>query len=167
MEARIALGAELDIASGQELGELGDDLKEFMGRDRTVRPRYFVQTGVGRGIVGPASLLVPVGSPPSGSIWNVLGFSICGETDIVTSSGGKAALYIGSVPSSGQPSLADLRLPNLSVPTYSDFSNRTQWCAPSQWVFFNLVAINGIIQFVANVFIAEYREEDVISHYGK
>lgn len=167
MQISLSAGAEVDIASGRELSDGFDDLKDFMGKRQDALPHYFVQSGQASSLTGPVNTIVQVGSPPVGSAWNVLGFSICGEDDNVASTAGTVSLYIGGVPASGNPSLAQLRRPALTIPSAQDLNGKTYWCASGQYVFFKLTAIAGITAFVGNVFIAEYRLNEVVSRVGR
>lgn len=167
MQISLSAGAEVDIASGKELSDGFDDLKDFLDKGKQGLPRYFVQVGTANGLSGTVNEVVEVGSPPVGSVWNVLGFAICGENDFVASSAGTVALYIGGMPATGTPSLADLRRPGLTVPAAQDLNDKTYWCASGQSIFFNLAGITGLAAFVGNVFIAEYRQNDVVSRVGR
>lgn len=166
MKAHIALGAELDVLSKGEFDEGLDDALDFLKKDKTVRPHYFVQSGA-IPIVGPFTGICEIGSPATGRLWNVLGFSICGETDVVTSAAGTVALYIGDRPVTGPPMLSQLRTARLTVPASADYNPMAQWCPSAHSVFFNLVGITTITQFVGNVYIAEYREDDILDRTGR
>lgn len=167
MLTRLALGAEIDIASKDEIDGARDDILDVLNkREKPPRPNYFVQSAA-LPAPGAFSGIVEVGSPVTGRLWNILGYSISGETDAVTSSAGKVALYIGDRPTIGIPTLSQLRVAGLTVPASATFSQKTQWCPSAQSVFFNLSGLTGLIQFVANVFIAEYREDEILDRSGR
>lgn len=166
MDVKLALGAEVDIASGKEIDSLRDDVSSMFDRARPVRPMYMTQVG-SRAISDPFSGTVDVGMPPAGRIWNVLGYAIVGDTDATGASAGTAALYIGDLPTTGIPTLAQVKSFAPDVPYGATFGENVMWCPAPQHVFFNLSAVAGLTQFVANVFIAEYRADDLIQRTGR
>lgn len=166
MDVKLALGAEVDIASGKEIDGLRDDVATMFDRAKPVRPMYMTQVG-SKSISDPFTGFVDVGSPPAGRIWNVLGYAIVGNSDSTLSSAGRATLYIGDLPTSGVPTLAQAKAFAASVPFGDTFGENVMWCSSPQHVFFNVSAIAGLSQFVANVFIAEYRADDLIQRTGR
>lgn len=166
MDVKLALGAEVDIASGKELDSLRDDVSSMFDRAKPVRPMYFTQVGSGV-IADPFSGTVDVGAPPAGRIWNVLGYAILGDSDADTSTAGTFTLYIGDRPTTGVPTLAQAKAFAPSVPYGDTFGENVMWCSAPQRVFFNLSAVTGLTQFVANVFVAEYRADDLIQRSGR
>jgi hypothetical protein len=164
MEATIALGAQLDIASGKEIDGLRDDVEGMFTKNRPPRPQFFTQSGT----INSVSGICEIGSPSTGRIWNVLGYSIVGDLDSTTSSAGSAALYIGNRPQEGEiPMLTQVKDVALTIPASNTFGENVMWCPPSQYVFFNLTGITGPTRIVANVFIAEYREDDILNRSGR
>lgn len=166
MLVRFALGTELDIASKGELDESTDQLLDAINGRKHPRPVY---TSVSKSatIPDPFTGTVEIGSPPTSRVWEVLAFSACGLTDSAQSSGGVYALYIGDVPASGVPTLSQLRVPRLVIPTSQTFSQKTQWCPSASSLFVNCTALAGITQIVLNVFVAEWREADVLDNSGR
>jgi hypothetical protein len=160
MEAKIVLGGVLDIVSKGELDEGVDRMLDFMGKQETPKPMFNTITH-SQPITNPFTGIIDVGSPPTGRAWNVLGFSICGNDDNTVSSAGVVGFYIGAVTAGGQPSLAQLRVPRLTLPASQSFTKGTHWCGAQDNLMFNCVALATPTQFVANVFVAEWRECDV------
>lgn len=166
MDVKLALGAEVDIASGKELDGLRDDIGGMFDKHRPVRPMYMTQVG-SRAITDPFTGIIDVGMPPAGRIWNVLGYAIVGNSDASPASAGTAALYIGDLPTTGVPTLAQVKSFASAVPFGATFGENVMWCPAPQHVFFSLAAVAGLTQFVANVFIAEYRADDLIQRTGR
>lgn len=165
MLGKIALGAELDFASAGELDAGIDRVLDFMGKQDKPLPTFNVMPVSKSITVGPATntLIVDAGSPPVGRAWNILGFALSSSDDFTQSSAGTVGFYIGAVPASGAPSLAQLRIPRLVVPASQSFTVGTHWCFSNDNVIFNLVGlVIAATQFVANVFVAEWRECDVV-----
>lgn len=165
MEISFDVGAKLDIATGKEVTDGFDRLDGLLQKGR---PRYLLQSkGVG-GLSGTVNTIVEVGSPPVGSVWNVLGYTLVGDTDSTQSTAGTVALYIGDPPNAGgPPTLSQVRVTRLSVPFYGEFSENVQWCTPGDVVFFNLAGITGLTLFVGSVFVAEYHADDILSRVGR
>jgi hypothetical protein len=168
MLAKMALGAELDFASAGELDSGVNRILDFMKGNDLPRPTLNTITQ-SFPLVSPATRVIDVGSPPSGRIWNILGFTLCAQDDATQSSAGTIGFYIGGVPASGAPSLAQLRVPRLSIPVSQTFTKGVYWCGANDSVLFNLVGLTlaGVAQFVANVFVAEWRENDILELAGR
>lgn len=167
MKAQFALGAEVDIVSKDELDDARDDILDFMKRDKVVRPSYLVQSGAITAVGSPFSGILEIGSPPTGRLWNVLGFCLCGESDTAVSSAGSVALFIGDRPTTGIPTMSQLRQAMMTVPATSTFGQKAQWCGSSQTIFFKVNALVGPAQIIGNVWVAEYRDDEILERSGR
>lgn len=167
MQVQLALGAEIDVASSGELKDVETNIGDMFDKNRPVRPMYFTQSGSIPSLVGPFTGMCRVGSPPAGRIWNVLGYTIIGDTDNTLSTAGNVSLYVGNLPSTGNPSLSQAKDVGLIVPSGGRYGENVVWCPSPQEVFFKLTAITGLTSFVANVFIGEYREDDLLQRSGR
>lgn len=165
MDVRLAMGAELDIASSKEVTGARDDILDFLKSKKDVRPTYLTVPQA-KPITNPFTGVIEVGSPPTGRLWNVLGYSVCGQDDSTVSTGGTVALYIGDVPTTGAPTLTQLKQARITLPAMNTYSRNVMWCPSAQSVFFSLNALAGLTQFVGNIWVAEYREDDVLDRSG-
>lgn len=162
MEARIALGATLDIASSEEL----DDAKsEILGEFRKPlpKPNFGVRTEAG---LMPASgaLVLDLGSPPAGRLWNILAITTYGDDDATTVANARVALYTGNPDNVG---LADLLVPALVVPTYADFAHGVLWCYSSENLVCRVTSAAANVQVGVNIQVAEWKEVDKLARSGK
>lgn len=166
MQVQFALGAEVDIASSDELDAAKGDILDVFEKSRPVRPMYY---SLSQAIVvaGTFTGICRVGTPAVGRIWNILGYSALGDTDNTASTAGTVSLYVGNVPANGNPSLSQVRDAGLVVPSGRAYGENVHWCPPGQEVFFKLTGITGLTQFVGNVFVGEYREDDLLQRSGR
>lgn len=98
---RIALGGEFDIASGEEMAKGFNDVKRSW-RDAMRRPkpihRPLVKSTDASMVVPTAlgqSLVLTIGRPQSGRIWNITRVMVIGDDDTTAAMNIAAALYIG------------------------------------------------------------------------
>lgn len=161
MLVKLALGAEMDVASSGELDTWGGKLTGLLDRPELPRPSFNTIVKADQ-FTSPSTRILDVGSPPAGKIWNVLGFVLAGNDDATVSSAGTVGFYIGALQATGSPSLADLRVPRLTIPTSQSFTRGTHWCGGSAHLLFNLVGLTGPTQLVANVFVAEWDEDAIL-----
>lgn len=165
---KMDLGAEIDVVTGDELKNGVNDIINTLGTDTRVRAMYMSVPATSPVFTPPFTGIVEVGSPPTGRIWNVLGYTITGQDDATQAAAGTAALYIGNRPSHGGATMvSECRQPRISVPSGQAFPQQSVWCLSSQYVFFNLVALTVITQVVCMVHVAEYREEDILQYSGR
>lgn len=154
---QLQLGAEVDIASGDELTSGLAGIEDKLGR-KPPRPTWLSFTGsrLGAGVI-------VVGSPPVGRIWNVLTLTLVGNDDATVVANAAAALYVDST--EGNLSLANCRVPALVVPAFQAFSKGTLWAHSDGSLIVNVSgAVAATDQVVATVSVAEWREGDVEDH---
>lgn len=131
---KLAVGAELDIASGAELSDglsgLGDRL---LGSGKRPRPLFYSFPSSVAGAGGRTT--IPVGAPPAGKLWNVLSATVVGNDDhgTIPSPAGFLAMYFGDP---YNPTLAALQAVKLALPSTTFFTANALWCPSGNQVFF-------------------------------
>lgn len=164
---KLAVGAELDLATGDELKDATDSI---LGRlDKRVKPIYttMVDSATGDGVqLFPLDL----GSPPVGRMWNLRSITVVGLDAFTAPSAAKFfAVYFGDAPAPGGTlSLAQLKVANQPIPsTYASGSN-------ALWVHSNeniIVATNAALtateRLVATAEVQEWRVDDVVMRNGR
>lgn len=160
MLTKLSLGAELDIVSGKEMESgLNEVLDEMRGK-QDPKPQYFSRPG---SVTRTGTFVLEIGKPPIGRIWNVLGLTVCGQTDATVPTTGSIALYFGD---SANPMLSQLKYPKITVPSLTTFSGRGLWCTSAESIF--LSATNtDLTQLTGIAHIAEWRECDVVQSSGR
>jgi hypothetical protein len=152
---KLAVGAELDLATGAELSDGLNGIKGMLDKGYA-RPLFlpFTAQRLGAGVL-------PVGRPPAGRIWNILSLTLVGNDDFTTLAGTTGALYIDADP--GSLSLAQCRIPNQSIPSFQTFSDETVWAHSMGDVCINVRgALLATDQVIATITVAEWRESDVV-----
>lgn len=158
METTLALGAQLDIATGNELRDGVGSILSAMDNNKSRLPIYQTLTGTAQGTTITEN--VDLGSPGTGHMWNILGYSVCAQNETIVPATGSAHLYKGN-PSN--PSLGGLLIPNLSIYGWNTISKNAMWIQDGENLFFKLVAVtgNGLTQFTGNVHVAIWKTCDV------
>lgn len=157
MLAELKIGAELDIATGAEVADVGDSIVDRVSKRPL--PHYF---SLPQSSSSAASATVPFqltfGSPPKGHMWDFLGCTTFG-TDDHTVVAGNVAIYFGNATS---PSLLDLRVPALVIPTYEDNGPRRLSIEQGRsiYAFVSGVANSQVVSVIVHV--AEWRTQDYI-----
>lgn len=175
--AKMAIGAELDLASGKELQEGLDDLKGSLLRPREeARPLYLpvVGTASGQGHI----LYIEIGSPPAGRLWCITSLTVVGNNDVdvlgPNSPASYVALYAGVMPPRqglgdfGNPGLNQLKAVRLPIPSTTMFPDKAVWCHPNQEFFArtsDVVNAPDSVTVIAQV--QEWREADISQHSGR
>jgi hypothetical protein len=174
--ATIQLGAELDIASGDELSQGLSDVKDSLLKRRDPRPIYLTRVGseAGAGHI----LYVVIQGPPVGRIWCITSITVVGNNDVdvlpPTSPASYVALYAGFPPSRqgtgdfGSPGLSQLKAVRLPIPSTTSFSDRVLWCHSNQTLFVRTSdVVNAPDSVTVIVEVQEWREADVSQHSGR
>jgi len=164
MEVAFDLGAKFDLVTTGELDERFDDLKSSI-RHKPLRPFY--NSGIAAGLIpagnGPVSL--DCGSPNTGRIWNVTGITLLGADDSTVLANAKAALYFGD---SDTPMLSSCKVPALTIPTFSTFSDKVLWCHSTANA---VVVVTGTAtpgsQVIAMVHYTDWPEEAIAGNSGR
>lgn len=161
----LGLGAEVDIATGDELSAMGDDLtKKILGSSPAL-PIVFTRPASAPGVGGQITLLI--GSPPTGRIWEVSSITVMGNSPFggIVSPAGFFALYAGN---SAAPSIASVLATHLPLPSTTFPSSETLYCHSSQELFLLTdLAVNAPDSVSAIVGIKEWREADILARSGR
>lgn len=117
MKATLALGGELDIASGAEVKEMGDGLlSAFRDSKKSQVPIRFPRTMTGTSD-GTNRVILDFDAPPVGSVWKIVAVTTFGNDDSTVVETVRGALYTGG--SVNNLSLANLVIPGLSFPSFT------------------------------------------------
>lgn len=163
---KLALGAELDLVSGDELADGLDGLESrLLGGGKRARPLYntFPQSAPGAG----GLLTLTIGAPPAGRIWNVLAATVVGNDDhgSVPSPVGYFAMYFGDP---ANVSLGQLAAVKLALPSTTLFSANALWCPAGQQVFFvSDKAVNTPDSCTVVISVAEWRSGELEQLTGR
>lgn len=157
MLAELKIGAELDIATGAEVADVGDSIVDRMSK----RPLpHFYSFAASNN--SAASATVPFelvfGSPPKGHMWDILGVTTFGSDDH-TVVAGNVALYVGNATSA---SLLDLRVPALVIPFYDGLGRNRLWVTQGQTVYAMVSGVANSQIVGAIIHVSEWRAQDVI-----
>lgn len=156
MLVQIKAGAELDLASGDELKQGVSSILNAMPRDDP-RPIYTFRSDTD--VSDGGFMQIDLGSPPTGSMWQLRYITTFGNDDHTALGGVAFALYCGNP---ANLSLAQLKVPGLTVPSITFVPDTCIWCHPSE----NLVARSSAVVTVGQqvgviVGVEEWRQRDV------
>lgn len=161
----LGLGAEVDIATGDELSAMGDDLTKKILGNAPALPIVFTRPASAPG-TGSAVVLV-IGSPPVGRIWEVSSITVMGNSPFggIVSPAGFFALFAGN---SAAPGIASVLATHLALPSTTFPSAETLYCHSSQELFLQTdAAVNAPDSVTAIVGIKEWREADILTRTGR
>jgi hypothetical protein len=151
------LGAELDLATGNELAQTSMDLKQEMRKGWAAKPIYDSRAAANTS-PGVTEWFMDLGSPDVGRIWNILGVTVFGADDSTSVAGAKVSLYFGD---SDTPSITGLRVPSMACPSFQSFSDKVLWCHNTANVVIGVTGVAAAQQIGALVHIANWREDDI------
>lgn len=162
--ARIVLGGEIDVASGDELSSglnaLGADIKGSMGKaKRIMRPLSKAVSGLNLTQGQTVQVVMPRVS--AGRIWVVTRIVVLGDDDNTTKTGVVASLYIGDDANIG---LSQCVRHATTVPFTTTENEHAYVVHDREALFLNVTAtaagpITG--QIVFNAIAWEYRDVDI------
>lgn len=164
MEFKLDLGATVDVATKGEVSECFDEFKRDIFSQRRARPIY--SHSVAAGLIGlDGTLSLDLGSPATGRIWNVTGYTIFGPDDSTIVANAKCALYFGDPDRVG---IMGLVLPGVAIPASDAWGEKTFWCHSQE----NVVAVvsgtgTAGTQVGAKVYYMDWPESAVSGHSGK
>ena len=161
--ARIQLGAEVDIASRDELDSGLDGLYDRLTSRKAPRPFYSERVASGL-MPSSGGLVLDLGRPPVSRVWNVTAITTYGSDDASTVANAKAALYFGDISNLG---LSQLVIPALTVPTFLSITKGVLWVHSSASLLVNATGASAGAQIGVNVRILEWREEDITDRSGR
>lgn len=161
----LGLGAEVDLATGDELKDLGDDLTQKILGSQPALPIVFTRpvSVAGSGAV----VTMVVGSPPVGRIWEIGAVTIMGNSPFgsIPSPAGFFALFAGN---SDRPGVASVLMTHLGLPSTTFPSAECVYCHSNQELFLQSdAAVNVPDNITAIVSIKEWREADVVARSGR
>lgn len=163
MLVTLKAGAEVNMATSDELEGVADRILGAMPKDDP-RPIYLSRsdTDIADGTNVP---IIDLGGPPVGSIWQLRCITTFGNDDNTVIGGTTCALYCGDPTS---PSLAQLKLTGLTIPSATFIPDTCIWCHPNEHVFIRLSAAPGAGQQVGGIItVEEWRQRDVSRLGGK
>lgn len=160
MLAKLAIGGELDVVSSGELAAGLDGVKGMLGKEPDPKPNYYSRVGtivtVGTTTNGN---VIPLGSPPVGRLWDILGITTCGLDDF-TVVAGFVALYFGN--HNAMPK-SDLRVPGQIIPTYKNLGTRRLICMATEAMYATVNGVAAATTVNVLVQVAEWRVQDFIN----
>lgn len=139
MKVALALGGEVDVATGDELHHMGESILgrldglERAGRD--ARPLRRTLVAAARAPAsGSTTTVLTLGGPAVGRIWNVTYVTVAGSDDSTVVPNATLALYTGDP---AAPSLAGLVIPanGSAVPNSASFSQDQLWVHDDEQMF--------------------------------
>jgi hypothetical protein len=163
MLIKLEAGAEVDLATGDELENVSSKLLGAIDSTNDARPIY---TSRSAAVVGTGALaILDLGRPPTGSIWLLRYITLFGNDFFTVVSGMTCGMYVGDPVS---PSLAQLRIPGLAVPSCTFIPDTCMWCHPTDAVFVvTSIVVPAGQQVGATVGIEEWLLKDVSRLSGK
>lgn len=158
--ALLKLGAEVDIATGDELNRWG---KKILDKSDP-KPLYL---DLANSVAGTGAVpTVQLGRPPVGRIWRVSAVTVVGNDDHSTflSPLGYVAMYFGD---SANPNLAQVKVVKIPVPSTIFMSGPFMVCHSSQQVFFlGNAALNSPDNLTVTAVVEEWRAGDIMDNSG-
>lgn len=161
----LGLGAEVDIATGDELAAMGDSITKKILDSGPALPIVFTRPASQAGTGSVVTLLI--GSPPVGRIWEVSSVTVMGNSPFgsIPSPAGFFAIYAGN---SAAPSIASVLATHMGIPSTTYPSAETLYCHSNQELFLVTdAAVNVPDSVSAIVGIKEWREADVLARSGR
>lgn len=163
MLVKIQAGAELDLASGDELKGVSSQLLGAIERNSEPRPIYLSRSNTVVGAGGLATL--DLGAPPTGSIWQLRFITLFGNDDHTVLGGLSCALYCGD---GASLSFAQLKMTGLAVPSITFIPDTCIWCHPTENVCITTsTTLSSGQQLGACLGIEEWLMRDVSRLSGK
>jgi hypothetical protein len=158
--ALVKLGAEVDIATGDELSRWGEKILNN-------RPPLPLYKDLAASISGSGAIpTVTIGAPPAGRIWKVTSVTVVGNNDNapIASPLGFMAMYFGDA---ANPNLAQVKVVKIALPSTVYMAGKPFVCHASQEVFFvGDKPLNAPDNVTVTVTIEEWRSADVMDNSG-
>src|SRR5690242_7120308 len=132
---KIAAGAELDLATGDELKNATSSILSALPGDEP-RPIYLSRADTDISLGGIVQ--IDLGAPPVGSIWQLRYITLFGNDDSTAIGGIVCALYCGDP---ANLSLAQLKLTGLAIPSATFIPDTCIWCHPNENVVVKASAV--------------------------
>ena|SRR5690348_621798 len=147
---------ELDFGAAIELGvSTSLEKNKHLFQNEAPKPRFLSVPGSGVG-----NVLIPVGRPPAGKLWNILTITIVGNDDHTTATGA-VSIYVDSDNDSNSLGLAACRVPALAIPSFTSISRGTLWAHNTGNVVANVTGASGTQNVLVTTTVAEWNVTDI------
>ncbi len=156
MEVEFGLGALVDIASGKELKEQGDELKRLLAALSDPRGRSLPRVDTVTVGAGQTTAVLNLGGPPAGKVWHARRWCVCAGDAFSSPSGVAVASFVGSAASKG--SLDGLIDPGASLPNSARWSHDEVVIRSGQQLYFLLSGVAAGQSYLANALVTEEAE---------
>ncbi len=153
MEVEFGLGALVDIASGKELKEQGDELKRLLRGLADPRGRSVPRVESITVATGKTTAVISLGGPPPGKVWHARRWAVCASDAFTVPSGVLCASFVGAAASGG--SLDGLIDPGASLPNSARWSHDEVVIRQSQQLYFLLTGVAAGQTYLANATMTE------------
>lgn len=162
------MGLEVEANVGIAIGEhMETAVHAGMKKARHEKPKplYNVRLAAAIGD-GTHNVVLDLGSPQTGRIWQVTRLCLYGGDDHTVVAGVVGGLYVAGNPQAN-PSLASLRLGSLAFPSNTGISDDELWVHANENVFV-VSSVPGAAaqQYGANMVILDWRDADISERSG-
>lgn len=146
--------------------ELGGAVHGALNKHHGERPKplYLRRTAaaVSDGVRAP---VLDCGTPPTGSLWQIIGLTLFGTDSFTTVAGVTGSVFTGNA---SQLGMAGLLFPTLSIPTFMNLSDKVFWVHSNENVCL-LLSGPGVAgqQFGMNVRLLEWKEAEISHRTGR
>jgi sulfate adenylyltransferase subunit 1 (EFTu-like GTPase family) len=158
---RIALGAEADVVSGDELGDAKKSILDKIDGSKPSEKRFIARklsgSGVSTGTAGFVVELYPVG-PAAGRAWNLTQIVVVGPDDHTAQSGVSVSWYLGDSSNIG---LGQCIRPAMAAPSNYEFSKDVIWMDTNEQLFAVIYGATAGTQFTLMALARDFRQCDV------
>lgn len=159
---KLQVGAELDIATGQEVQDAIDSLEQKLTFPVLPRRIYQAAATAAGGLAG--SFLIEVGHPNTPVFWDVRHLVVLGADDHTALTGVNASVYVGQAVQ-GQVSLLDCAWQGIPVPGSARW-NKELIVAHNERLYVLLTGTNVQVNFLVTGMVVEVQMEDAARYFG-
>jgi hypothetical protein len=164
-KAKIVLGGEIDVATGDELSSgldsLRGDMRSTLAKPkRIMRPLSASLTGAQVPTVLGANAQLVIGRPAAGRVWVVTRLTVIGSDDSTALTNLVGSLYIGDDSNVG---LSQCVRHGTAMPFTTTENENAYVVHDRETLFLNITGTGAVTatQVVANVLAWEYRDVDI------
>lgn len=162
---KLGFGAEVDIASGDELAAATADIKGMLSTP-DAKP-LFLQKAASVAGTGAGITTAVLGTPPAGRIWNVRSVTVVANDDHSQPTGAARfiAMYFGDP---FNATLGALQLVKIAIPSTNFIGQEALWCPAGFQVFCQTdAALATTDQLTVVATVSEWRSADIAAHSGR
>lgn len=168
---RIALGGEFDVASGNELDEMGRGIRDHISSatakpKRILRPLSVAKT---ISITTGENARLSFGGPSTGRTWIVTRINCMADDDHTALANATAAVYIGNdngLDITEGPALTLCVLTGQSIPFTTILNEHALVVHDRELLMVNVNVSNSVdANIVANALVWEYKDVDIETQY--